>query len=242
MNLIESEWSFFPDELVPVEDLLGNDRCLRIVLAWLQAGDVVEDGAQWLVDACAYQELQRGQELQALCVGYLQLYRVLAAMSQSSARMVEQVHHTVLTYCKLHLISIGHNLSAVPEVKALPTLRNAAEAYIGGEQCTERQLFFRCIINSVLPDGWLNSMANAQRTMWLDGDEQTPDAAEQAAEQIGKLWQYMFDILLPQDMQTAFFCENCLRGTYFALCSALPSERVTWHDITDSFLNTIETE
>ena len=136
MNLIESEWSFFPDELVPVEDLLGNDRCLRIVLAWLQAGDVVEDGAQWLVDACAYQELQRGQELQALCVGYLQLYRVLATLSQSSARMVEQVHHTVLTYCKLHLISIGYNLSAVPEVKALPTLRNAAEAYIGGEHCT----------------------------------------------------------------------------------------------------------
>lgn len=242
MKLTESEWSFFPDDIEPVEELLENDRCLRIVLAWLQAGDVVEDGAQWLVDACAYQELQRGCELQALCVGYMQLYRVLVDMSHSSGRMVEQVHYTLLTYCKLHLISIGYKLSEVPNVKALPTLRNAAEAYIGGAQCTERQLFFKCIIDSVLPAGWLNIMANAQRTMWFGDNEQNPDAAEQAAEQIGELWQYMFDILLPEDMQTAFFCENCLRGTYFALYSALPAERVTWHDITDSFLNTLETE
>lgn len=242
MKLNDSEIAFFPDGVEPDAGLLANLRCLRVALAWLQAGDVVEDGAQWLVDSCAYQELRRGQELQALCTGYLQLYRVLARSLQYAEAPCAQLHYTLLTYLKLQLTNVADILGSAPELKLVPTVRNAAESLIVGCGGTERQLFFNVIIDYIMPADWLRKMADAQRTMWLGDDEFSEGAAEEAAEQIGRLWQYMFNLLLPESMQTAFFCENCLRGTYLTLSATWPQECVTWRDITESFINTLEVE
>lgn len=242
MNLSDTELAFFPDGVAPDAGLMENNYCLRIVLAWLQAGDEITDGAQWLVNACAYQELRQGQELQALCAGYLQLYRALAHTMQENEGACAQLHHTLLTYCKLQLANVAGVQNEAQDLMFVPTVRNAAESLIAGYGRTERQVFFNAILDYVAPAGWLQKMAAEQQIMWLGDNDASEGVAEKAAEQIGKLWQYLFDLLLPADMQTAFFCENCLRGTYFALAAAWPQESVTWRDITDSFINTLEIE
>lgn len=235
MNLSIDELFFFPDDVHPDDTLLNNRRCIRLALAWLQSGDVVEDGAQWLVDCCAYQELPTGQETAALCTGYLQLYKALSRNMQPDSITAQQLKHALLTQQTLQLGSISGGLQEYPELRMLLTLRDTAESLRMGSGITERQLYLRAVIDYVLPAEWLSQMADAQRTMWLEG-------SEEAAEQIGELWQYMFNILLPESMQTAYFCENCLRGTYFALCTEWASEAHIWRDITESFINTIETE
>ena len=233
--MIEQMVEAFPDGIELRQELMDNQACMRVVLAWLQAGEVVEDAAQWLVDVCAYQELPRESELDVLCAGYAQLYKALLAKVKDEPKAQAQLLTTLKTYAKLHMAHLAGDMQTHAEFRGLPAIRNVAEAFWMGAGNTEMQFFFRAIIDEVMPAGWCDRMAEAQSAMWLD-------ASAEAAEQVGELWQLLFDMLLPREMQTVYFCLNCLRGTYYALVAQWPKDNVIWRDITDSFINTLETE
>ena len=233
--MIEQMVEAFPDGIELRQELMDNQACMRVVLAWLQAGEVVEDAAQWLVDVCAYQELPRECELDVLCAGYAQLYKALLAKVKEEPKAQAQLLTTLKTYAKLHMAHIVGDLQTHAEYRGLPAIRNVAEAFWMGAGHTEMQLFFRAIIDEVMPTEWMPRMAEAQSSMWLE-------ASAEAAELVGELWQLLFDMLLPREMQTGYFCLNCLRGTYYALVAQRPKDNVIWRDITDSFINTLETE
>lgn len=228
--------SFFPEGIEPTEQLLNNTHCLRLPIAWALSGWQAQDAAQWLVDVCAYQEIPRGEEIAALCTGYCQLMQAgMASPDLATAQAQEQLRQMLSSLQKLQLASLETDAASFPPLAALPVLRDTAAELVFGEGCNETRLFFKALLQLVLPTGWLEAMAGAQRQMYAS-------MRDEDAEAVARLWQQLMDALLPTSLQTAAFVENCLYYTEVSLTAAWPEEMGTWSAVTESFYRSMDIE
>lgn len=228
--------SFFPEDIEPTEQLLNNTHCLRLPIAWALSGWQAQDAAQWLVDVCAYQEIPRGEEIAAVCTGYCQLMQAwMNTPNLTGVQTQEQLRQMLSSLQKLQLASLEANVASFPPLAALPVLRDTAAELVFGAGNNETRLFFEALLQWVLPDGWLEAMAEAQRQMYasMNDDE---------AEAVARLWQLLMDILLPSSLQTAAFVENCLYFTGVTLTATWPEEISTWLAVTESFYQSMDIE
>jgi hypothetical protein len=236
MMMNQKCYLFYPEDIEPDEVLLRQTNCLRLPIAWVLSGRQTQDAAQWLVDACAYLEIARGQEIPALCTGYAQLLDLCTkGLSLRSDVACEQLEQMLSSHCRYQLAGLEEGAVAFPPLAALPVLRDAAAELVFGKGGDESQLYFYALRQAVLPAGWLENMAAAQRVLFAD-------SSDESAVAVGLLWQQMMDLLLPEALQTAAFVENCLYYTAQALSAAYAEESEIWTAVTQSFLDTMEVE
>lgn len=228
--------SFFPDDIEPTEQLLHNSRCLRLPIAWALSGWQAQDAAQWLVDVCAYQEIPRGEEIAAVCSGYYQLMQAwMDAPDLAAAQAQEQLRQMLSSLQKLQLGGLETNAAHFPPLAALPVLRDTAAELVFGAGSNETRLFFEALLQLVLPTGWPEAMAEAQRRMFAS-------MSDEESEAVARLWQQLMDVLLPPSLQTAAFVENCLYFTEVSLAAAWPEEISTWSAVTEAFYRSMDIE
>lgn len=229
-------YSFYPMDMEPDETLLRYSGCLRLPIAWVLSGRQTRDAAQWLVDACAYQKISKGNEIQAVCAGYCQLLDFCATgLNLVADADREQLELLLCSHCKYQLASLEQGAVAFPPLAALPVMRDTAAELVFGKGGNESQLYFYAMQHAVLPAGWLEDMACAQRVLFAE-------YSDMAADTVGLLWQQMMDMLLPEALQTAAFVENCLYYTAQALSAAYAGESEIWTAVAQAFLDTMEVE
>ncbi len=231
-----NEYPFYPADMEPDVNMLRHSGCLRLPIAWALSGRQAQDAAQWLVDACAYLEIDKGNEIQAVCAGYCKLLDFcVTGLNLVADAEREQLELLLCSHCKYQLAGLEQGAVAFPPLVALPVLRDAAAGLVFGKGGDETQLYFYALQHAVLPASWLEDMACAQRALFAE-------YSNLAAETVGLLWQQMMDLLLPEALQTAAFVENCLYYTAQALTAAYAEESEIWTAVTQAFLDTMEVE
>lgn len=225
---------FFPQDVEPSEELLQNERCSRIPIAWVLSGCQAHDAAQWLVDACAYQEIEKGNEISAICTGYAQLQKILCSVLQiSTEEQQNQLSQMLADLCKVQLAALLENAADFPPLSAVSEIRNSAAELIFGQGINETHLFFSAALAHNMPSNWLTDMAQAQLKMYATFDDSE-------AEELTLLWQQLQDTLLPEALQTAAFVENVLYHTCVSLTLTDPENADVWSTVTGAFVNTIQ--